>query len=76
MTNLDEAFKLAKRHFPHVIRYGESQWSLEDGEQLSGMVEHRGKLVLHEKRKGSKYPFNHWGFYATVTDPDLGVDND
>lgn len=68
MTNLDEAFALAKRHFPNTVYYSKSRWRLVEGMEVSGISDHQGKLVLQEKRPGCKSPFHHWGFYVMVKD--------
>ncbi len=35
---------------------------LVDAQSLSNNPSHHGKLVMQERRRGCKQPFNHWGF--------------
>lgn len=56
-------FELAREAYPEWIEVGRSWWRLVDGYQVSGIEQHKGKLILQEDREGCSQEFNHWGTY-------------
>lgn len=56
-------FDLARDAYPGWVEVGKNWWRLVDGGSVSGMSEHRGKLILQEDRGGRNRIFNHWGSY-------------
>lgn len=68
MLTMRDCFLRAVVAYPKSVKANQSRWQLIDGEELSGMVEHRGKLILQEKRQGCRTPFNHWGYFARADD--------
>lgn len=61
-------FQLALEAYPEWIEVGKSWWRLVDGGLVSGMDEHRGKLILQEDREGCTTEFNHWGSYIMANE--------
>lgn len=61
-------FEAAKRAYPNAVRVGNSWWQLVDGELVSGIEQHRGKLILQEDREGCSQEFNHWGSYIMASE--------
>ena len=60
-------FDLARMAYPEWVEVGKSWWRLVDGGLVSGMSEHKGKLILQEDREGCKHLFNHWGHTSWLT---------
>lgn len=64
----ESPFEAAKRAYPGSARVGNSWWTLVDGELVSGIEQHRGKLILQEDRDGCSQEFNHWGTYIMASE--------